>query len=314
MIATVLTVQYDISMEKQEVRSVEIRTLRYFLAIVQEGSITKAAEMLHITQPTLSRQMMDLEQELGTVLLIRGKRSVTLTEDGLLFKQQAEEIVDLADKAENAFRDKTEKISGTIAIGAAEALGSRILASYMKRFSDKYPDVQFELYNEMADHIKDKIDKGILDIGLVLEPIDTSKYEFIRFSGKETWGILCRKDHPLTNKERIAVEDIRPYPLILPSREKALSEVLNWLGCEERNLKVPVKYNLLSNVALLVEAGMGCAVCLDGALSIHYSEELCFCPVYPEHTTRCVLLWKKNRLFQPAASLFIQMLHSRLPE
>ena len=193
-------------------------------------------------------------------------------------------------------------------------MGSRILASYMKRFSDKYPDVQFELYNEMADHIKDKIDKGILDIGLVLEPIDTSKYEFIRFSGKETWGILCRKDHPLAKKERIAVEDIRPYPLILPSREKALSEVLNWLGCEERNLKVPVKYNLLSNVALLVEAGMGCAVCLDGALSIHYSEELCFCPVYPEHTTRCVLLWKKNRLFQPAASLFIQMLHSRLPE
>lgn len=143
---------------------------------------------------------MDLEQELGTVLLIRRKCSVTLTEDGLMLKQQAEE------------------------------LGSRILASYMKRFSDKYPDVQFELYNEMADHIKDKIDKGILDIGLVLEPIGTSKYEFIRFSGKETWGILCRKDHPLAEKGRIAVEDTRPYPLILPSREKALSEVLNWMG------------------------------------------------------------------------------------
>ncbi len=244
-------------------------------------------------------------------MLIRGKRSVTLTEDGLLFKQQAEEIVDLADKAENAFRDKTEKISGTIAIGAAEALGSRILASYMKRFSDKYPDVQFELYNEMADHIKDKIDKGILDIGLVLEPIDTSKYEFIRFSGKETWGILCRKDHPCEQGTYCGGR-YQAVSAILPSREKALSEVLNWLGCEERNLKVPVKYNLLSNVALLVEAGMGCAVCLDGALSIHYSEELCFCPVNPEHTTRCVLLWKKNRLFQPAASLFIQMLHSRL--
>ena len=292
----------------------EIRVLKYFLAVAREENITKAAEVLHITQPTLSRQLMQLEDELGAQLYIRGKNKITLTEEGMLLRRRAEEIVDLADKAENAFRDKTEKISGTIAIGAAEALGSRILASYMKRFSDKYTDVQFELYNEMADHIKDKIDKGILDIGLVLEPIDTSKYEFIRFSGKETWGILCRKDHPLTNKERIAVEDIRPYPLILPSREKALSEVLNWLGCEERNLKVPVKYNLLSNVALLVEAGMGCAVCLDGALSIHYSEELCFCPVYPEHTTRCVLLWKKNRLFQPAASLFIQMLHSRLPE
>lgn len=292
----------------------EIRTLRYFLVIVQEGNITKAADMLHITQPTLSRQIMDLEQELGTVLLIRGKRSITLTEDGLLFKQQAEEIVALADKAEGAFRDKTERVSGTIAIGSSEALGGRILATYMKDFSDKYPNVQFELHNEMADHIKDEIDKGILDVGLVLEPIDTSKYEFIRFTGKESWGILCRRDHPLAQQEQIAVEDIRRYPLILPSREKALNEVLHWIGCEEWSLKIPVKYNLLSNVALLVEAGMGCAVCLDGALSIHYSKDICFCPVYPEHTTRSVLLWKKNRLFQPAASLFIQMLHSDLSE
>ena len=174
----------------------------------------------------------------------------------------------------------------------------------------KYPDVRFDLYNEMADNIKDKLEKGLLDLGLLLEPVDTKKYEFLRLSQKESWGILLRKDHPLAEKDKIYVQDLREYPLILPKRENARNEVLNWLQCEESHLNIPVNYNLLSNVALLVEAGIGCAVCLDGALSVHCSPDICFCPVYPEHTTRSVLLWKKNHLFQPAASLFIQMLHT----
>ena len=180
----------------------------------------------------------------------------------------------------------------------------------MKQFLEKYPDVRFYLYNEMADNIKDKLEKGLLDLGLLLEPVDTKKYEFLRLSQKESWGVLLRKDHLLTKKDKIYVQDLREYPLILPKRENARNEVLNWLQCEESHLNIPVNYNLLSNVALLVEAGIGCAVCLDGALSVHCSPDICFCPVYPEHTTRSVLLWKKNHLFQPAASLFIQMLHT----
>ncbi|WP_148408789.1 LysR family transcriptional regulator [Murimonas intestini] len=288
----------------------ELRVLRYFLTAVNEGNITRAADILHVTQPTLSRQLIDLERELGTTLLIRGKRSLTLTDDGMLFRQQAEEIVELADRAEQTFSGKKDTISGVITIGATEAMGGRALAKYMGKFMEMYPNVSFDLYNEMADNIKDKLDKGLLDLGLLLEPVDTSKYEFLRLSRKETWGILLRKDHPLMEKETIYVQDLRPYPLILPKRENARNEVLNWMECEESHLKVPVNYNLLSNVALLVEAGIGSAICLDGALSIYCSEEICFRPVLPERTTRSVLLWKKNHLFHPAASLFIQMLHT----
>lgn len=275
----------------------ELRTLRYFLTTANEGNITKAAEILHVTQPTLSRQLMELERELGTTLILRGKKGVTLTDDGLFFRQRAEEIVELADRAEKAFVERD---------GATEAIGSRMLAKIMKRFSEKYPLVQFHLYNEMADNIKDKIDKGLVDIGLLLEPVDTSKYEYVRLSQKETWGVLMMDSHSLADRESISVEEIAGYPLILPLRENVRAEILNWLGKEERELSIPLYYTLLSNAVLMVEVGMGCAFCLDGALAIHSSPKLRFIPITPEHTTRSVLLWKKNQLFTPVTSLFIQ--------
>lgn len=175
----------------------ELRVLKYFLTVADEGNITRAADILHVTQPTLSRQLMELEDELGTALLIRGKRSVTLTDEGFLFKQQAETIVELADKLEHTFTDQKDVICGTIRIGATEAVGGRTLAICMKEFREKYPAVQFELYNGMADDIKERIEHGLLDLGLVMEPIDTSKFEYVRLPQKETWGILVRKDHEL---------------------------------------------------------------------------------------------------------------------
>lgn len=284
----------------------ELRVLKYFLTVADEGNITRAADILHVTQPTLSRQLIELEDELGTALLIRGKRSVTLTDEGFLFKQQAEMIVELSDKLEHTFKDKEDVVCGTIRIGASEAVGCRALALYMKEFREKYPDVQFDLYNGMADNIKEMLERGLLDLGLVLEPVDTAKFEYVRLPQKETWGLLLRKDHKLAEKETLTVEEIRQYPLIMPGRENAKNEVLHWLQCEERHLNIPAFYNLLSNAALLVEAGMGCAVCLDGALSIHADPDLCFRQILPEHTTRSVILWKKNHLFSQAASLFVQ--------
>lgn len=284
----------------------ELRVLKYFLTVADEGNITRAADILHVTQPTLSRQLIELEDELGTALLIRGKRSVTLTDEGFLFKQQAEMIVELSDKLEHTFIDKKDVVCGTIRIGASEALGCRALALYMKEFREKYPNVQFDLYNGMADNIKEMLERGLLDLGLVLEPVDTAKFEYVRLPQKETWGLLLRKDHELAEKETLTVEEIRQYPLIMPGRENAKNEVLHWLQCEESHLNIPVYYNLLSNAALLVEAGMGCAVCLDGALSIHADPDLCFRQILPEHTTRSVILWKKNHLFSQAASLFVQ--------
>ena len=284
----------------------ELRVLKYFLTVADEGNITRAADILHVTQPTLSRQLIELEDELGTALLIRGKRSVTLTDEGFLFKQQAEMIVELSDKLEHNFKDKKDVVCGTIRIGASEAVGCRALALYMKEFREKYPDVQFDLYNGMADNIKEMLERGLLDLGLVLEPVDTAKFEYVRLPQKETWGLLLRKDHKLAEKETLTVEEIRQYPLIMPGRENAKNEVLHWLQCEESHLNIPAYYNLLSNAALLVEAGMGCAVCLDGALSIHADPDLCFRQILPEHTTRSVILWKKNHLFSQAASLFVQ--------
>lgn len=284
----------------------ELRTLRYFLAAAEEENITRAADILHVTQPTLSRQIMDLEKELGATLMLRGKNGLTLTDDGIFFRQRAEEIVELADRLEQTFVERNADISGLITIGASEAVGSRLFAKLIKQFSDQYPLVQFHLYNEMADNIKDRLDKGLVDVGLLLEPVDTVKYDFVRLSQKETWGILMRDDHPLAKREAIALDEIVEYPLILPLRERVRREILNWLKRDEKDLTIPLSYTLLANAALMVEAGLGCAFCLDGALAIHSSPRLRFVPITPEHTTRSVLVWKKNHLFSPATSLFIQ--------
>lgn len=287
----------------------ELRTLSYFLTTAREGNITRAADILHMTQPTLSRQLMELERELGTTLLVRGKRALTLTDDGLLLRQRAEELLALADKTEQEFAGRRDTISGVVTLGASEAKGSLLLAKYMKAFSQQYPLVKFDIYNMMADNIREHIAKGLVDIGLVLEPVDTSKYDFLRLPGKETWGVLFHQDDPLSQKDHVSAQEIRDRALFLPKRPNARSEVLNWMDCDESQLNILVSYDLLSNVALLVEEGMGCAVCLDGALSIRHSPKLRFVPLWPEHTTRSVLIWKKNHLFNPASSLFLQMIN-----
>ena len=284
----------------------ELRTLRYFLAAAGEGNMTRAAEILHVSQPTLSRQLMDLERELGATLVLRGKKGLTLTEDGLFFRQRAEEIVELADRLERGFAERDDRVSGTISVGASEAIGSRTLARWIREFSEKYPLVQFQLYNETANDIQDRLDKGLSDVGLLLEPVDAEKYEYLPMAQKETWGVLVRRDHPLADREKITPEEIRENPLILPLREKVREDLLRWIGREESRLRIPAGYSILSNGVLLVAEGMGCAFCLDGALAAASCPNLKFIPLSPEKTTRSVLLWKKNRIFSPAAALFIQ--------
>lgn len=289
----------------------ELRTLRYFLAVADEKNITRAAELLHVTQPTLSRQLSDLEDELGTTLMIRGKRSLTLTDDGVLFKQRAEDIVEMAERTEQEFKGRKSTISGTVSLGTTEAVSTHELVKFMRIFSEKYPDVRFHMYNAMADTLKEGIDQGTLDLALVLEPVDTARYEFIRMSKKERWGILVNKDHPLAGQECVQPEEIMDQPLILPCRVSSRKEILNWLGCEEHRLKIVADYNLLSNTVLLVEENMGLAVCLDGALAIHHSPDLRFIPLEPERSLRGVLIWKKNHVFNSATSLFIQMIYRK---
>ena len=284
----------------------ELRTLRYFLAAAQEENITKAADILHVTQPTLSRQMMDLERELDVTLMLRGKNGLTLTDDGIFFRQRAQEIVELADRLEKSFVERQNNISGMVVIGASETVGSQTLARLIKEFSRKYPAVQFTLYNETVDNIKDRLDKGLVDIGLLLEPVDVTKFDYVRLSQQDTWGLLVRDDHPLTEKESLTADDVAPYPLILPLRDNIRVEIIHWLGRDEKELTIPLFYTLLSNAALMVAEGLGCAFCMDGALAIRSDLRLRFIPLEPRRVTHSVLVWKKNKIFSPATSLFIQ--------
>ena len=284
----------------------ELRTLRYFLAAAQEENITRAADILHVTQPTLSRQIMDLERELGVTLMLRGKNGLKLTDDGILFRQRAQEIVELVDRLEKDFAEKQNDISGMVVIGASEVGGSQTLAKLIKEFSEKYPAVQFTLYNETVDNIKDRLDKGLVDIGLLLEPIDVTKFDYIRLSQQDTWGLLVRDDHELAERLSLTAEDVVSCPLILPLRENMRAEILHWLGREEKDQKISMFYTLLSNAALMVAEGLDCAFCMDGALAIRSDPRLRFIPLEPRRMTHSVLVWKKNKLFSPATSLFIQ--------
>lgn len=285
----------------------ELRVLRYFLTVAQEGNITKAAEILHITQPTLSRQLAQLEEELGIRLFIRGKKQITLTEEGFLLQMRAQEIVGLVDKTESEFTNCQAKVGGIVSIGCVESIGTLILPELLSSFARNYPNVKFDIYNGYGDDIKDKIDKGLVDIGFVLEPIETSKYSFIRLNQREVWGVLMRRDDILASKKFISLEDIKTFSLIIPRRSAVKNEIENWFSEVTDEINIFATYNLLSNVTLLVEKGLGYAVCLQGALSLRDNTETCFVPLIPERSTQSVLIWKKNYIFNSATSLFINM-------
>ena len=201
----------------------EIRVLKYFLAVAREENITKAAEVLHITQPTLSRQLMQLEDELGAQLYIRGKNKITLTEEGMLLRRRAEEIVDLADKTEREFLQREDLIAGEIYIGAGETYAMRQVAKMMKEFSIQYPQVQYHLFSGQADDIKERIDKGLIDFGLLTEPVDIEKYDFARLNYKDRWGIIVPNDSVLASKEHVTPQDLINQPLLIPQRSIAVS-------------------------------------------------------------------------------------------
>ncbi len=282
----------------------DIRLLEYFLAVAKYGNITRASEQLHVTQPTISRQLMDLEETVGTPLLIRGKRQVTLTEAGVLFQQRAEEIVSLMEKTMRDITDQNDLLGGTVAIGCVESCASRMLPKALAGFSSRYPKVKYELYSADGDDIREKLDRGDLDFGILMEPVEAAKYDFFRLPYWETWGVVMRKDDPLAQKEFIQKEDILTIPLILPRREIVQDHIAGWFGVDRSQFHVFSGHNLLNNAALLAEAGLGYVVCVGGSFEIRGGENLCFVPLSPERMTGHVLAWKKNRVFHSAANRF----------
>lgn len=280
----------------------ELRVLNYFLMVAREENITKAANLLHVTQPTLSRQLMQLEEELGVRLFMRNSRNITLTEDGMLLKRRAQELIALADKTKKEMM-REEEISGEIVIGSGEMLGMSIFAKIMKDFRTEYPNVHFDIYSGNADRIKDRIENGILDVGLLLEPVDVAKYEFVRVPGHEQWGVVVREDSPLADREFVTPEDLVSQPLIVAKRSNVQNELRSWFGDQADELEVVSTYNLIYNSVMQVKQGMGTLICLK--LDMH-TDGVRYIPLYPPLELGTVLVWKKNQNFSPAAEAFIE--------
>ena len=288
----------------------EFRVLKYFLMVAREENITKAAQLLHITQPTLSRQLMQLEEELGVKLFHRSKHSILLTEDGMLLKRRAQELVSLSDKTIQELSHKDSLLSGEITIGCGETRSMFFLAEQIKSFQQEHSLVQFNIYSAIADDIKERIEKGTLDMGLLTEPVNIGKYEFIRMPCKEKWGILTKKDSPLASKESIFPEDLADVPLLMVKRELVKNELASWFGDYYEQLHISAAYNLIVNAAIMVRSGIGTALCFDlGA--IHY-KDLCFVPLEPALETGSVLVWKKNQTLSATVSCFIQSIKNAI--
>ena len=286
----------------------ELRVLRYFLAVVREENILRASEVLHITQPSLSRQLAQLEEELGAKLFERGNRKITLTEAGMLLRRRAEELVALADKTEQEFSELNggDDVSGTISIGCGEISAVSELAKMIKEFSAKYPNINFNFYSGNADNIKDQIDNGLMDFGLFLEPVEIDKYDFIRMPVQEHWVVVVPKNSPLADKEKVTPQDLKDKPLILPSRDKVKSEVANWFGSSYNSLNVFSSNNLINNAAMLVEQGLGYAFSVYGAVSMYGNGKVCIKRLYPDLISTSVIAWKKHQPMGTAATKFLK--------
>ena len=280
----------------------ELRVLKYFLMAAREENITRAAERLHITQPTLSRQLMQLEEELGVSLFKRGKHSISLTEDGLLLKQRALEMATLEEKIFSDFSDPDGVLSGIISVGSGELAGMSVLAEQMAAFRKKHQSVEFKVHSGIADDIKFCMERGTIDIGLLTEPVDISKYGFIRMNKKERWGVIINRSHPLAEKKRITPKELSQEQLILAQRDSVRNEIANWFGEYFEDLKIAATCDLLYNTVSLAKSGVGAAVSIE---SESLDSSLVFVPLKPSLETGSVIVWKKNRAQSPAVREFI---------
>lgn len=286
----------------------ELRVLRYYLTVAREENITKAAELLHITQPTLSRQLALLEEETGVQLFTRGSRRITLTEEGLLLKHRAEEILALADQTMEDLQVREDHIFGTVSIGTGGLAANLVILRMAQEFRQKYPEVQFSVYTGTADLVQERMDRGLIDFGVLLEPVNVEKYNFIRLKQKERWCVLLKADDPLAQKEAVTREDLRKRSLVLPERSGARSEVLNWFDCDIRKLHADYTSNLSTTAAQAVMCTDAAALILDGALDYLDQSILVKRPLSPALESGTVIAWKKDLVQNAAKEKFLEVL------
>lgn len=286
----------------------ELRVLRYFLAVAKAETISGAAELLHISQPTLSRQLMEMEEELGKQLFIRGKRKLTLTEEGLFLQQRAQEILDLVDKTQTEFNTTEEMISGDIFIGCGETDAMRLIIKVAQDLQKIHPHIRYRIFSGNADDVMDRLDKGLIDFGVVIEPINITKYDFVRIPAKDTWGVLMPKDSHLASKNYIEPSDLFNLPLIISNQSLVNYEISRWFGKDLSEFNIVSTYNLIFNASLLVEQGMGYALCLDKLINTTGNSPLCFKPLYPPLEAHLDIIWKKYQVFSKGAQKFLTII------
>jgi len=288
----------------------DIRVLEYFLTVAREQSISGAAEYLHLTQPTLSRQLKDLENELGKQLFIRGNRKIVLTDDGILLRKRAEEIVDLVRKTENEVKTSDERISGDVYIGAGETDGVRFLVKTAKDIQKEHPDIHYHISSGDGLDVLYNLNKGIIDFALLLSDIDTKSYDYIKLPKYDTWGVLMRKDSELADREYITPEDLSDKPLIVSRQSYKRNEFKDWFKGGFQNLNIIATYNLIYNASLMVDEGLGYALALDNLVNTS-DTDMKFVPLKPRLTVEMYLVWKKYQVFSKAAQLFIQSIKDK---
>ena len=283
----------------------EIRALRYFLTVAREESVTKAAEFLHISQPTLSRQIMELEEELGKKLFRRHSHSVRLTEAGLLLRERAKDILDMADKTEKEFKSLDDFSGGDIYIGCAESEGMACLIQAAVNLRQRYPRVRFHFYSSGTDAVAERLDKGLLDIAVIVQPVDLIRYNYLTIPHTDRWGLLMKKGDSLAQKESVCLEDIRSLPLIC-SRQGWEKDLLGWFGESRESVNIVATYDMLYNASLMVREGLGYAIGLESLIYTGAESELCFRPLEPSVPSPLYIIWKKHQIFTPAAHLLIR--------
>lgn len=286
----------------------ELRVLQYFLAVTRENSISGAAEFLHLSQPTLSRQLKDLEKELGKQLFIRGNRKITLTEEGMILRKRAEEVIALVKKAEEEISVSDALLAGDILIGAGETDGNRFLIKVMNSIQKEHPLVHFHIISGDKAMITEAVDRGSIDFGIVFGNIDSAKYDFLPIRHEDTWGVLMRRDAELSQKDFITAEDLLDKPLILSRQALQNEELKNFFHTEQEKLNIAATYSLLFNGSLMVDEGMGYAICFDKLVNVSGDSSLCFKPLKPRIGSHMNIIWKKYQVFSKPAQKFLQRL------
>lgn len=290
----------------------EFRVLKYFLAVAQEENITKAAEALHTSQSNLSRQLAELEESVGKKLFDRGSRKITLTEEGMFLRKRAKEIIELTERTESDLSAFDEVTSGIVHIGAAETHIMRILADAMLSLRNTHPQIQYDIFSGSTIEVTDQLNKGLLDFGVLVAPVDLQKYDYLQFPMKDIFGLVMRKDSPLAKLPAITPDDIKNQPVLCSKQQLDGNVLSGWFGDDIEHLNIVSTFNLITTPAMMVDAGLGYAFTFDKLVNTTENSNLCFRPLEPRVETSLYLVWKKYQIFTKAANVFLKHVQESL--